>query len=201
MRRPVDPPPAELALAAYAQGLFPMDDPRRQHEPLPFYRADPRAIFELDAEALDRLRRRVRRSLARDPGWQPAVDGAFAAVLEGCMAPRPLQGVWLTERLGALYRAMHARGAAHSFELWDGDTLLAGVIGVVVGRAAMLESMFHRVPDSGNVNLVRTLEALARAGVALCDIQMITDHTRRLGAVEITAEAYEKRLRTAVFGP
>jgi leucyl/phenylalanyl-tRNA--protein transferase len=191
-----DAPDLTLALSAYAQGLFPMDDPDRQHRALPFYRADPRAIFELDA--LDTLRRKVRRSLAADPGWVPALNRAFATTVRGCAAPRTDDGVWLTPRLAALYARLHAAGFAHSFELWDGDALAAGILGVVVGRAAMLETMFHAVPHAGNVNLVRTLERLRDGGIELCDIQLISPHTRRLGAREIPAAEFEQRLSAAM---
>ena len=195
----MDAPDAHTALLAYAQGLFPMDAPEAAGGPLPFYRADPRTVFELDAAALARLRRRVRRSLARDPGWHHVRDGAFGDVVRACAAPRGGDdGVWLTPRMEALYHRMHAVGAAHSFELWDGGRLIAGVLGVVLGRAAMLESMFHVVSDAGNVNLVRTLERLAGAGVVLCDIQLPTPHTLRLGAVEIPADEYEGRLTAAL---
>ena len=186
------------ALLAYAQGLFPMDDENAQDAPLPFYRADPRTVLELDPAALERLRRRLRRSLARDPGWVPHTDRAFTEVVRACAGPRGSDGVWLTPRMERLYHRMHEVGAAHSFELWHGSYLVAGIIGVVLGRAAMLESMFHRVSDSGNVNLVRTLERLAGDGVTLCDIQLPTQHTTRLGAVEIPAAEYEARLEAAL---
>lgn len=185
-----------LALAAYTQGLFPMDDPDAQDEPLAFYRADPRAVFELDD--LDRTRRAVRRSLAADPGWSPAVDLAFDATVAGCAAPRPDDGVWLTARLARLYGGLHRAGIAHSFELWDDDQLVAGILGVAIGRAVLLETMFHAVPHAGNVNLVRTLERLRHAGVTLCDIQLISPHTRRLGAHEIPAAEFDRRLRAAL---
>jgi len=192
-------PDLTLALSAYTQGLFPMDDPDAQDAPLAFYRADPRAVFELDPAALARTRRRVRRSLAADPGWQPAVDRAFGAVVAGCGGRRGGgEGIWLTPRLAGLYHRLHAAGLAHSFELWEGDTLAAGVLGVVLGRAALLETMFHTVAHAGNVNLVRTLERLAAAGVTVCDIQLISDHTRRLGAVEVPAREFERRPRAPV---
>jgi leucyl/phenylalanyl-tRNA---protein transferase len=173
-----------------------MDDPGAQDAPLPFYRADPRAVFELSD--LARTRRAVRRSLAADPGWRPATDRAFAKVLAGCAAPRADDGVWLTPRLARLYERLHAVGVAHSFELWEGDRLAAGILGVALGRAVLLETMFHAVPHAGNVNLVRTLERLREAGVTLCDVQIISDHTRRLGAVEIPAAAFERRLSAAL---
>lgn len=200
----------KLALTAYAQGLFPMDDPDAQDAPLPFYRADPRAIFDLDD--LDRTRRAAKRSLAKDPGWRPATDEAFEEVLAGCAQARGEGGVWLTPRLAGLYRELHIAGAAHSFELWDGETLAAGILGVVIGPparpdpagagggVAMLESMFHTVSHAGNVNLVRTLESLRRNGIRLCDIQLISEHTRRLGAFHVSAEEFERRL-AAALGP
>jgi leucyl/phenylalanyl-tRNA---protein transferase len=193
-----DDPDVTLALAAYVQGLFPMDDPDAQDEPLPFYRADPRAVFELGDGTLDAMRRRLRRSLARDPGWEAAMDRAFATVVARCALPRDDGGIWLTPRLARLYGRLHAAGVAHSFELWDGEELVAGVLGVVLGRAAMLESMFHLADHAGNVNLVRTLERLATAGVELCDIQLASAHTRRLGAIEIPARDFEARLRRAL---
>ncbi len=191
-----DDPDLTLALSAYAQGLFPMDDPDRLDSPLPFYRADPRAVFEL--ADLDTIRRKLRRSLAADPGWRPALDEAFEQTVADCAAPRPDDGQWITPRLESLYRQLHAAGFAHSFELWQADTLAAGILGVVIGRAAMLETMFHTVPHAGNVNLVRTLERLAASGIALCDIQLISAHTRRLGAREIAADEFERRLSAAL---
>lgn len=191
-------PDIDLVVAAYARGLFPMDDPAARDEPLPFWTADPRTVFELDDASLDRLRRKVRRSLARDRGWEATVDSAFAEVLRGCAAPRTGQGVWLTPRLARLYERMHEAGHAHSWELWEGDELLFGMIGVRIGRAAMLESMFHRRAHAGNVGLLRALERLAADGVELCDIQLPTPHTLRLGAVEIGADEYAERLRRAI---
>lgn len=190
-------PDLSLTLSAYAQGLFPMDDPDEQDRPLPFYRADPRAVFELGD--LPAIRRRVRRSLTRAERFRPDLDRAFARTVRSCAAPRG-GGVWLTPRMAGLYDELHRAGYAHSFELWEGDVLAAGVLGVVIGRAAMLESMFHAVPHAGNVNLVSTLERLQDAGVTLVDIQLISGHTRRLGAVEIPAAAFERRLSAALRG-
>lgn len=190
-------PDVRFALYAYAQGLFPMDD--ESAEELPFYTADPRCVLDISDAGLERMRRKVRRSLARDPGWTPAVDRDFEATLAGCMSPRADDdGVWLTPRLAELYRGMHAAGFGHSFELWEGHRLAMGAIGVVLGRAAMLESMFHDEPHAGNVGLVRTLERLAAGGIELCDIQLPTPHTLRLGAQAIPEREYRRRLDRAL---
>jgi leucyl/phenylalanyl-tRNA--protein transferase len=192
-------PDVEEAVALYAAGWFPMDGPGYAGEPLPFFAARERAVLELDEAARAALRRRLRRSLRRGTGWRLERDRAFARVLDACARPRAVgDEIWITPRLRELYRRLHAAGVAHSFELWEGDEALAGILAVRLGRAAMLESMVHWRPDAGNVLLVRTLDALAAEGVELCDVQLPTPHTERLGARLVPRAAYEARLRAAL---
>jgi leucyl/phenylalanyl-tRNA---protein transferase len=192
-------PSVEQAIALYAAGYFPMDDPAEARGPLPFYSAERRAVLDLDEDARATLRKRLRRSLRAGEGWRLTTDERFEDVLAACARPRePGDGVWLTPRLQALYRRLHEAGLAHTFEIHAGDELAAGLVGVFLGRAAMLESMFHAVPHAGNVLLSRTLDELAARGFALCDIQLPTEHTTRLGARLITREEYEQRLRSAL---
>lgn len=188
---------ASTILGLYAQGLFPMDEPTARQ--LPWWVADPRTIFLLDEDARAALRRRVRRSLRARDDWALRRDAAFDEVIEACARPRsPDDGVWLTPRMRTLYRILRASGHAHTFEVWVDGELAAGLIAVTLGRAAMLESMFHRVPHAGNALVSLTLDALAGAGCQLCDIQTATPHTLRLGAVQIRREEYEARLRAAL---
>jgi leucyl/phenylalanyl-tRNA--protein transferase len=174
----------------YARGLFPMEDG--------WYAADPRAVFALDEDALARVRRKLARSLRRDV-FAFRLDAAFHEVIERCARPRgPSDGVWLQPWIAEQYAALHAAGLAHTFELWRGDELAAGMIGVTLRRGAFLESMFHAVPHAGNVLLVRTLEHLAAEGFTLADIQVPTDHTMRLGAVQLPRAEFERRLAAAI---
>lgn len=185
-------------LGLYALGLFPMDEPGRPE--LPWWTADPRTVFDLDEDALANTRAKARRSLRHGEatGFELRVDEDFDAVLAECGRPRyDGDGVWITERLGDVYRALHAAGHAHSFEVWDASGLAAGVLAVVLDRAAMLESMFHARSHAGNVALVGTLERLAAAGCELCDVQLSTPHLLRLGARELSQDVYEERLREA----
>jgi leucyl/phenylalanyl-tRNA--protein transferase len=192
-------PSVEQAIALYAAGYFPMDDPAEAHGPLPFYAAERRAVLDLDDRSRAALRRRLRRSLRAGEGWRLVRDERFEEVIAGCARPRePGDGVWITPRLKALYGRLHEVGLAHSLEIHAGNELAAGLIAVLLGRAAMLESMFHTVPHAGNVLLCRTLDELAAHGFALCDVQLPTEHTTRLGARLIAREEYEERLRDAL---
>ena len=176
-----------------------MDDPAAAGGALPFYAAEERAVLELDEDARAALRRRVRRSLRAGAGWTLALDTRFDDVLDACARPRSAgDGVWITPRLAALYRRLHAAGFAHSFEVHAGERLGAGLIAVLLGRAAMLETMTHWVPHAGNVLVARTLDELAARGYHFADVQLPTEHTLRLGARLIRRAEYERRLRAAV---
>jgi leucyl/phenylalanyl-tRNA--protein transferase len=178
-------------VARYARGLFPMEDG--------WYSADPRAVFEMEPGSVAFVRRRVGRSLREGESWMFAADRDFSAVVESCARPRgPGDGVWLKPWIAEQYELLREAGLAHTFEVGADGRLAAGLIGVTLGRAAFLESMFHSVPHAGNVLLFRTLESLAAAGCELCDIQTPTDHTLRLGAVQMPQAEFEARLAAAL---
>ena len=178
-------------VARYARGFFPMEEG--------WYAADPRAVFGLEPDSVAAVERRVRRSLRAGEGWSLKIDAAFSEVVASCARPRSLEdGVWLEPWIARQYEQLREAGMAHTFEIWDGERLAAGLIAVTLRRAAFLESMFHTVPHAGNVLVARTLERLAADGFTLCDIQTPTDHTQRLGAVQLTREEFERRLADAL---
>ncbi len=191
-------PSVEQAVALYAAGWFPMDDPGARE--LPWYAAQERATFDLDPAARAALAHRLRRDVRACADWPLTVDRDFDLVLALCAAPPvPGEGVWITPRLQRLYRRLHRAGVAHSWELrTPGGELAAGILGVLLGRAAMLESMRRIRPKAGNALLVRTLDHLAARGVELCDIQLPTPHTMRLGARLVPREEYDRRLAAAL---
>ena len=197
-----DWPSVREAVGLYAQGWFPMDDLARAGEPLPFYAAHERAVLDLDDASRARLRRRMRRALRARTDCALTRDEHFETVLTACATPREAGDErWITPRLEDLYRRLHAAGVAHSYELVRADELAAGVLAVRIGRAALLESMCHFVPEAGNALLARLLDALvADEGVELCDIQLPTDHTLRIGAELIDRADYEARLARALAG-
>ncbi len=186
------------AVALYAQGWFPMDDDPRGE--LPWYGTEERAILPLDAGFRDGLRHRLRRDVRACADHRLAVDEGYEQVLDLCAAPPdPADGVWITPRLKRLYRDLHRAGVARSFELRSPDgELAAGILAIVMGRAALLESMRRARPKAGNALLVRTLDHLATGGFFLCDIQTPTPHTLSLGAQLISEAEYGQRLAVAL---
>jgi len=180
----------ERLLEAYRSGVFPWFGPE---DPLLWWSPDPRGILEL-AEL--HIPRRLLRTL-RSGCFRHTINRAFGEVIRGC-ADRPGDGCWITPAMIGAYEELHARGHAHSLEVWAGDELAGGIYGVVVGGLFAGESMFTRRRDASKVALVRLVEHLRQRGFQLFDIQFVSDHTARFGARAIPRDEYLVRLRAAL---
>jgi leucyl/phenylalanyl-tRNA--protein transferase len=76
-------------------------------------------------------------------------------------------------------------GWAHSFETWQGDSLVGGLYGVAIGRVFFGESMFTRVTDASKAALVHGFDLLRSRETKIIDCQVASAHTRSLGAIDI----------------
>ncbi len=85
------------------------------------------------------------------------------------------------------YIRLHRLGHAHSVEAWQEEKLAGGTYGVAIGGLFAAESMFYRIPDASKVALVHLVEHLRQRGYELLDIQQLTPHTARFGAVKSPA--------------
>jgi leucyl/phenylalanyl-tRNA--protein transferase len=182
--------PPSLLVAAYQAGYFPMamDDGE-----IRWYSPDPRGVLPLDRyHAPRRLLR-----LVRSRRFEVTVDRAFRGVMEGCAADRD-EGTWINGEILDSYAALHARGLAHSVEVWDGAALAGGLYGVALNGAFFGESMFHRVTDASKVALWALVGRLRERGFTLLDIQWLTPFLETCGAVEIPRDQYLARLSEAL---
>jgi leucyl/phenylalanyl-tRNA--protein transferase len=178
----------ELLSRAYAQGFFPMGE---EDGSIHWYWPDPRTIIELDRFHIPRSLARV----VRQKKFDLAVDRDFEGVMRAC-ADR--EETWINEPIVAVYTAMHRLGRAHSIEAYQGNRLVGGIYGVSLGGAFMGESMFSRMTDASKVCLVHLVERLRARGYRLFDVQFLTSHLKRFGAVEISRNDYLRQLRRAL---
>jgi len=74
--------------------------------------------------------------------------------------------------------------------VWADDRLAGGLYGVSLRGAFFGESMFHRVRDASKVALSCLVARLRDRGYRLLDIQWVTPHLERFGAVEIPRARY-----------
>lgn len=183
---------AEVMLAGYAKGIFPMAESRDDDA---LHWVDPRlrGIFPLDGFHLSRsLRRRILRE-AHDI----RIDTAFSGIVAACAARSE---TWINTPLLRLYDALHARGNAHALGVWQAGTLTGGVFGVTLGRAFFGESMFSVRTDASKIALAYLVDRLKAGGFTLFDTQFLTPHLASLGAVEIPRAEYRRRLAEALRG-
>jgi leucyl/phenylalanyl-tRNA--protein transferase len=185
--------PAELLLAAYRSGIFPMADGREEEE---VYWVEPRERAVIPLETF-----RPSRSLAkaiRQDRFRVTCNADFDGVIAACAAPRPGHPeTWINPSIAASFRALHLAGDAHSIECWQDGNLVGGLYGVGFDRVFCGESMFSRATDASKVALAWLVALLRRGGYRLLDCQFMTEHLATLGAVTISREDYLERLAEA----
>jgi leucyl/phenylalanyl-tRNA--protein transferase len=182
-------------LEAYRRGIFPMPIRVERRRHIAWLSPDPRGVLELDGMHISR---RLARRLSRRE-FQFTFDRSFAAVVEGCAAPRGHDDdCWLTVALQNAYLALYDLGYAHSIEVWKNGQLVGGVFGVALGGLFAGESMFHRATDASKAGLAVLLAHLRRQGYTLFDVQWTNAHTRSLGAIDLPRGEYLARLAAAL---
>ncbi|TMV92626.1 leucyl/phenylalanyl-tRNA--protein transferase [Thioclava sp. BHET1] len=182
---------AQLLLAGYAQGIFPMAGSR---ETLELHWFDPphRGIVPLDKFHISRsLAKEIRRE-----DFTITINRAFRGVVE-CCANR--EETWINGALFDLYDELHAAGFAQSLEVWDGPRLAGGLFGITMGGAFFGESMFSARRSGSKIAIAYTVDRLRQAGFVLFDTQYITSHLATLGGIEVTRMEYRTRLAAALY--
>jgi leucyl/phenylalanyl-tRNA--protein transferase len=187
----------QLLLTAYRSGIFPMSDSRSDDEVF-WIEPRERAILPLDGFRLSRSLAKV----LRQERFRVTCNADFAAVIEACAGPRPEHPeTWISRRIQASYRVLHAQAHAHSLECWQGGTLVGGLYGVAFDRVFCGESMFSRATDASKVALAWLVALLRRAGYLVLDCQFMTPHLASLGAVAIGRDEYLALLDEAAAEP
>jgi leucyl/phenylalanyl-tRNA--protein transferase len=174
----------ERLVSAYRHGCFPFFMPG---QPILWWSPDPRTV--LFPEELH-----VSRSLAklmRQQRYQVTFDQDFPAVIRGCAGPREeVNDTWISGSMQAAYTELHARGHAHSVEVWDDGKLVGGLYGLAMGQLFFGESMFSRADNASKFGFATLVERLKAWGFVMIDCQMPTNHLHSLGAREISRNTF-----------
>jgi leucyl/phenylalanyl-tRNA--protein transferase len=166
----------ERLVAAYRRGIFPWYD---EGQPILWWSPDPRCVFAKgDIHASRRLRRELRHSSA-----EVRINSAFADVIRACAGPRRYeQGTWITSDMIVAYEHLHREGWAHSIEVWQDDTLVGGLYGLIIGRVLFGESMFSLRSNASKIALLMLDRMLADDSLGIVDCQVQSSHLLAMGA-------------------
>ncbi len=204
--------------AAYRHGYFPMVQPAswrlrfrlqvpRPRVPVLPGSADPYEltwwappIRPVIIRSTVRAGRRIRQAL-RHSGWTSTMNQDFAGVLRRC-GPGRGEATWLSEKLVGAYLGLHQRGISHSVELWEGDELIAGAFGSIVGGVFCGDSAFRTRDHAAKVAILDLCQRLMDAGVVMVDCQDHRNGLDSIGSVLVGFDDYREVLRqTATWQP
>jgi leucyl/phenylalanyl-tRNA---protein transferase len=179
----------EMVEEAYRSGVFPMAD--TDLGIITWHRPRRRAVLPLESFHISHsLARTLRRG-----AFSVTFDRDFGGVMAACAERKP---TWISDEFQTVYGELHARGKAHSVEVWMGGGLAGGVYGMHLGGAFFAESKFHRVTDMSKVALAHLVGRLRERGFALLEVQYLTEHLAQFGVVEISHKEYMRRLQLAL---
>ena len=182
----------ERLIAAYRRGIFPWYSPG---QPVLWWSPDPRAVlFPEEFHCTRSLAKTL-----RNAGFLPSVDGDFAAVIDGCAAPRAASpGTWITSEMRSAYLQLHRLGCAHSVEIRRAGALVGGLYGVRLGGVFFGESMFSRARDASKAALAHLVALCRRNNLVAIDCQLPSRHLESLGARTIPRSQFQALLREHV---
>ncbi len=182
----------ERVVEAYRSGYFPMAESRVG--PISWYSPDPRAIIPLNEFNVPRsLRREMRKSACTI-----TVNRAFERVIGKCAEGRFPEDTWISDDIVRVYTDLHRMGIAHSVETWEEGKLVGGLYGVALGGAFFGESMFSRIPNASKFALVSLVTRLNARGYLLLDTQIMNEHIRQFGAIDVPRVRYLALLEEAL---
>ncbi len=185
----------ERLIAAYRGGIFPWYSPG---QPVLWWSPDPRAVlFPEEFHCTRSLAKTL-----RNGGFSYSMDRDFAAVIDGCAAPRAASpGTWITSDMRAAYLVLYHLGHAHSIEIWRETELVGGLYGVRLGGVFFGESMFSRARDASKAALAHLVAVCRRNSLAVIDCQLPSRHLTSLGSRTIPRSQFQALLREQVRMP
>lgn len=177
----------ERVLLAYMQGIFPWFS---EDEPILWWSPDPRMVLYPMAFKISKSLKKTLRTTS----YTVTFNTAFAAVLNACATiPRNGQeGTWITTEMKETYLELHRQNIAMSVEVWDEDTLIAGLYGIDLPNNKLFcgESMFSKKTDASKIAFAHLVAWVLKQNYRLIDCQMYTSHLESLGAREVDREVF-----------
>ena len=184
-------------LCAYAQGIFPWFESDQE---ILWWSPDPRLTLRSDAMHVSRSLKKA----IRQCDWRLQYDTAFADVVSHCAQAdrnQPEAGTWITPDMQAAYCALHDLGAAHSVEVYEGDTLIGGLYGIMLGNMFFGESMFSLQSNASKMAFVALAKLCRDHSIEVIDCQVHNEHHVSLGAQTMPRQDFENHLRDAIKVP
>ncbi len=192
---------ADILLAAYSQGIFPMADDA-QSEFVHWVCPEMRGQLSITGLHVPRrLKKVVRQMRLKGRFYEIKINSDFEAVMRCCgEQTRERQETWINDQIITAYTDLHKMGHAHSVECWQDGALIGGLYGVAIGGAFFGESMFSRQSGASKVALVHLAARLYHTGYKVLDTQFTNPHLEQFGIYEVPHQDYIENLQSVLGG-
>ena len=177
----------DALLLAYSKGVFPIHD----NGSVNWWSSNPRMVLYPEKMVYGK---KIRRQLK--PGrFTVSFDTAFEDIVLGCSER---EKTWLIPERINIALSLHAKGLAHSVEVWDADgELVGGEFGVDLGGVFLSESAFYRTSYASAVSCIYLNCYLQHWGYLLNDIGSYSEHWIKFGFESMPRGKYLRLLEKA----
>jgi leucyl/phenylalanyl-tRNA--protein transferase len=181
----------ERLLNAYANGIFPW-----YSEDTPILWYAPHERFVLYPHEI-KISKSMTKVLAKGD-FKITFNQAFEKVIHNCAAimRKDQDGTWIVDEMQEAYIDLHQQGFVHSVEVWQNDTLVGGLYGVLVGKVFCGESMFSKVSNASKAALVFLCQQF---DLELVDCQIHSEHLESMGAKLIDSKIFYNLLHNQQY--
>lgn len=171
----------DCLMSAYKKALFPwfcIND-----KPL-WFCPDPRCILYPNSV---KLHKSIKPFIKK---YKVKLDQNFGNFIKFCKNHREKsEETWIDENFIKGYTKLHEENIAHSVEIYENDTLIGGLYGLIIGKVFCGESMVSAKPNASKVALIKLCEILEPFGFII-DCQISNPHLKFMGAIDISRSKY-----------
>lgn len=178
---------------AYSFGLFPW----YSDYPIFWWNTNPRCVLFPDQLKVHKSMR----PYFNQNKFRVSFNHDFEAVIHNCkdILREGQEGTWLNQDLIKIFSALHQDGIAQSVEVWEGDQLVGGLYGLLLGKIFFGESMFSKKPNASKFGFISMVRKLRDEGIVLIDCQQETQHLKSMGATTISKIAFWTEIKKNLF--
>lgn len=179
-----------VLIEAYGKGIFPWP---QEGYPLLWFCPERRGVLNFDHF---RIPTSLKKKLKNYQHLRYTKNSNFGEVIQACAEQKRQnqKGTWINNQIIKAYTQFHQAGYAHSWEVWEEDTLVGGGYGVLYQGVFSGESLFHKKTNMSKLALIKMVEDLKGQGLKWMDTQMVTPLLKSFGAEEIPKKQYLKLL-------
>tara|TARA_R100001377_G_C3170153_1_gene102777 strand:- start:252 stop:878 length:627 start_codon:yes stop_codon:yes gene_type:complete len=175
-------------LLAYQSGIFPWF---KDNQPILWWSPNPRFVLFPEKLKVSKSMKQV----LRNADFTVSINQDFNQVITQCSNTKRdgQAGTWITDSMITAYNDLHQAGYAKSVEVWQDNELVGGFYGIDLGNGIFCgESMFAKVSNASKVAFITFIQ---NTNYQLIDCQVYTNHLERLGAEDISRDAFLEYLK------